>query len=161
VLYNQKISSVREDLDDAFLQMWFSGDMAAQVQVSRNHVAGYRNETWIYGDEGVIHVGHFQGEPLQVVFEAYGRRQAIERRTFALRDYGERGLLGDPTPVFMARFGSAYKAELAHYVEQCRSGALFSVDQTNGLQALEVAAAGTRSLRTQAEGVWVEYAICD
>lgn len=158
VLYNQKISSVREDLDDAFLQMWFPGDLVAQVVVSRNHVAGYRNETWIYGDQGLIHVGHFQGEPLQVSFEIYGRRRVIERRSFALRDYGERGPLGNPVPVFIERFGPAYKAELASYLDQCRRGEPFVVDQQDGLRALEVAAAGAQSLRIRAQGVPVEYA---
>jgi len=151
-LYNQKISSVREDFDDAFLQLWFPGDLMAQVQVSRNHVAGYRNETWVYGDEGHIHVGHFQGDPLQAGFEAYGRRKVIEPRSFALRDYGK------GVPVFMERFGPAYKAELAYYVDQCRRRESFSVDHDDGLRALEVADAGTRSLRTQEEGVRVEYA---
>lgn len=161
VLYNQKISSVREDLDDAFLQMWFSGDLAAQVQVSRNHVAGYRNETWVYGEEGLIHVGHFAGDPRQVTFEAYGRRQVIEQRSFALRDYGEQGPLGKPVPVFMERFGAAYKGELACYLERCLSGEPFPVDHVDGLRALEVAAAGSRALRTQEHGGWVEYAVCD
>ena len=161
VLYNQKISSVREDLDDAFLQMWFSGDLAAQVQVSRNHVAGYRNETWVYGEEGLIHVGHFEGDPRQVAFEAYGRGKVIERRSFGLRDYGEQGPLGKPVPVFMERFGPAYKGELVCYLERCLSGEPFPVDHVDGLRALEVAAAGSRALRTQERGGWVEYAVCD
>ena len=48
-LYNQKISSVREEIDDAFVQLWLADDAIGQIQVSRNHVAGYRNETCIYG----------------------------------------------------------------------------------------------------------------
>jgi len=151
-LYNCRISPVPEDFDDAFLQMWFPGDLTAQVQVSRNHVAGYRNETWIFGEEGSVHVGHFQGDPLQVEFAVYGRRTVLEQRTFALRDYGP------GVPVFVERFGPAYKAELAWYVDQCLARAPFGVDHADGLRALEVVAAGARSLRTRAEGVPVEYA---
>jgi len=150
-LHNYKISPVAEDLDDAFLQMGFDGDLSAQVQVSRNHVAGYRNETWIYGDKGLIHVGHFQGKPLEVGFEAYGRGEVIERRTFALRDHGR------PVPVFIDRFGPAYKTEIAHFIDQCRRGQPFAVDHNHGLQALVVAEAGNQALQLQEEGVRVEY----
>ena len=151
-VYNQKIASVEEDFDDAFLQMWCADEMVAQVQVSRNHVAGYRNETWIYGEEGLIHVGAFQGDPRAVVCEAYGRRGGIERRDFALPGCDEE------VPVFIERFGPAYKAEIAHYVEQCRRGEPFAVDQNDGVRALEVVSAGSRALKTRDGGVPVEYA---
>ena len=150
-LYNYKVSSVEEDLDDAFLQMWFPGDLAGQVQVSRNHVAGYRNETWVYGEEGLIHVGHFQEDPLQVAFEVYDRKGAVEKRAFFMREYSGQ------VPVFMNRFGPAYKAEVAHYVEKCCRGEPFGVDHNDGLRALVVAEAGNRSLRTGEGGVRVEY----
>ena len=117
-LYNQKISSVREEIDDAFVQLWLADDAIGQIQVSRNHVAGYRNETSIYGEEGMIRVGHFQEDPLKVQFEAYGRGVLIERRSFRLRDYG------DGVPVFIQRFGPAYKAEVAHFAEQCMQGGI-------------------------------------
>jgi myo-inositol 2-dehydrogenase/D-chiro-inositol 1-dehydrogenase len=153
VLYNQKITSVKEDFDDGFLQMWFPGGLVGQVQVSRNHVAGYRNETWIYGDEGLIHVGAFQEDPLKVFFAAYGRgSRVIEKQTFALRDYGEQ------VPVFIERFGLAYKAEVAHYIDCCRSGAPFGVDHRDGLRALEVVEAAAESVRTQETGARIQFA---
>lgn len=151
-LYNQSFASVAEDFDDVFLQMWLDGEAVAQVQVSRNHVAGYRNETFIYGEEGLIHVGHFQEDPLQVDVEAYGRRGTVlEQVSFELRDYG-RGV-----PVFIERFGPAYSAEVAHYVERCLARAPFDVTHRDGLRALEVVAAGVRSLKTREEAVGVEY----
>ena len=39
----------------------------AQVQVSRNHVSGYRVETVIFGQEGQIQVGHFHQKPFEIV----------------------------------------------------------------------------------------------
>lgn len=150
-LYNFRISPVKEDLDDAFLQMWFAGDAVAQVQVSRNHVAGYRNEMWAFGGGGVIHVGHFQENPLQVTVETYGREGGVEKKTFQMRDYGE------DVPVFIERFGPAYKQELAHFVEQCLKGEPFSVTQQDGLNAMLVAEAGVRSVRTGDSGVRIEY----
>ncbi len=150
-LYNHKITTVEEDLDDAFLQMWFPGDLLGQVQVSRNHVAGYRNETWVYGEDGLVHVGPFQEDPLRVEFEAYDRDGAVEKRTFKMRDYGVQ------VPMFIERFGPAYKAEVAYFVQQCRDGAAFRVDHKDGLRALEVVEAGSRSVRTREGGVRVEY----
>ncbi len=151
-LHNFKVSPVREDFDDAFMQMAFAGDSIAQVQVSRNHVAGYRNETWVFGDEGVIHVGGFQEDPLRVDVDAYGRKGVIEKRTFRMRDYGE------AVPVFIERFGPAYSRELSYFVDQCLKDAPFSVTQEDGLNAMQVVEAGVRSLRTGERDVAVQYA---
>ncbi len=142
-LYNFRITTVEEDFDDAFLQMGFPNSVIAQVQVSRNHVAGYRNETWIYGDGGLIHVGRFQENPLQVTVEAYNREGVIEKKAFQLRDYGEE------VPVFIERFGPAYKRELAYFVDRCLKNEPFSVTQEDGLTAMRVAEAGVRSLRAE------------
>ena len=150
LLYNQQITDVEEDFDDAFLQMYFTGGLVGQVAVSRNHVAGYRNETWVYGPEGIVHVGDFSEDPLRVPVEVIGRGGLVTRREFTLRDYGA------VAPVFMGRFGLAYKAELAHYIDQCLAGAPFGVNQGEGLTALEVAMAGSRALRKKSEAVEVK-----
>ena len=39
---------------------------------------------------------------------------------------------GVAAPVFMGRFGLAYKAELAYYLDQCVAGAPFAVDHGAG-----------------------------
>lgn len=151
-LHNFKVSPVKEDFDDAFMQMTFAEDAIAQVQVSRNHVAGYRNETWVFGDEGVIHVGGFQEDPLSVSVEAYGRKGVIEKKTFRMRDYSE------TAPVFIERFGPAYSRELSCFVGQCLKDAPFSVTQEDGLNAMLAVEAGVRSLRTGERDVAVQYA---
>ena len=135
-LYNSTISSVREDYDDAFLQMWFPGRLIGQVIVSRNHVAGYRNTTWIYGDGGVIHVGHFQEDQHKVEVEAYGVNGVIYKESMPLRDYGP------DVPVFITRFGESYKNELVYFITQCINDAPFSVTHEDGLNAMRVAIAG-------------------
>ena len=150
-LHNFSISPVEEDYDDAFLQMWFRDGLVSQVVVSRNHVAGYRNETWIYGEEGMVHVGHFEGNASQVAVAAYGREGVVERKTFEMRGYGE------DAPVFMARFGEAYKQELATFIEQCLAGAPFSVNQDDGLRAMEIAETGARALQTGQDGLRISY----
>ncbi len=150
-LHSCALASVEEDYDDALLGMWFDDDLAAQVHVSRNHVSGYRTETWIFGDEGQIHIGLFQQDFDSIAVEAYGETRVIERRVFPLRNYGR------PVPEFIDRFGLAYKAELADFIEQLGQGKPFCVNQEDGLRAMEVIEAGMRSLRGREDGVAVEY----
>ena len=150
-LYNSTISTVEEDFDDAFLQMWFPGRLLGQVSVSRNHVAGYRNATWIYGNKGVIHVGHFQENPLQVDVEAYGTNGIIHKETIPLRDYGPN------VPVFITRFGEAYKSELAYFINQCLADVPFNVTQKDGLNAMRIALAGTQSIRPKETTLKITY----
>ncbi|MDA0747185.1 MAG: Gfo/Idh/MocA family oxidoreductase, partial [bacterium] len=149
-LYTHRITTVQEDYDDGFLQLWFPGNTIAQIQVSRNHVAGYRNETWIYGEKGLIHVGHFQENPLCVTVEALGPQGPIQRKDFTLRNYGP------DVPVFIQRFGPAYKTELAYFVARCLADEPFSVTHEDGLNAMLTAEAGGKSMETL-NRVKVEY----
>jgi predicted dehydrogenase len=149
-LHNHRISPVAEDFDDVLMQMRFPDGVLAQVQVSRNHVAGYRNETWIFGDEGVVHVGAFQEDPLLVLVEAFDRKGLVSREAFRMRDYGPEA------PMFMHRFGPAYAREAEHFVEQCRKDAPFSVTHRDGLNAMLAVEAGMRSLRTGERDVPIE-----
>ena len=151
-LYNSTISTVREDYDDAFLQMWFPGRLIGQVAVSRNHVAGYRNATWVYGDRGVIHVGHFRENPLAVELEAYGRNGIIHKETIALRDYGA------DVPVFITRFGEAYKNELADFIAHCIADTRFGVTHEDGYKAMKIAMIGGASIRPKeaAQKLWTD-----
>src|SRR5579875_1028682 len=73
-IYSHRLTTCQEDFDDALLYLWFEEELTAQIQVSRNHVSGYRNETIIFGEDGQIHVGHFEQKPFEVLVEAYGRR---------------------------------------------------------------------------------------
>ena len=149
--YSHRISAVNEDYDDAFLQMWFADGQIAQLQVSRNHVAGYRNEVWVYGEEGMVHGGLFAEDPLSVRVEAFAPSGLIERKTYTMPDNGS------DAPFFIQRFGPAYKRDVEHFVGQCRNGQPFSVDQLDGLRAMEVVAAGTVAISAPSEAVSVDY----
>ena len=84
-IYSHKLTTCQEDFDDALLYLWFDDELVAQIQVTRNHVSGYRVETIIFGSEGQIHVGRFEQQPFETIVEAYGRRGAsapIARRSF-------------------------------------------------------------------------------
>ncbi len=150
-LYNQMHTSVVEDCDDSFLQMWFEDDLVAQVQVSRNHVAGYRNETVLYGETGLIHVGAFRGNPGSVTVEQYGVDGLVDDRGFETRDYGRE------VPVFITRFGTAYAAELDDFIDKCLKNQAFSVNHDDGLRALQVVTDGKRSQITRAQAAPVAW----
>ena len=108
-----------------------------------------RSGFWARGRNGLIHVGHFNEDPLRVTVEAYNRKGAIEKQVFQMRDYGE------DVPVFIERFGPAYKQELVYFVDRCLKNEPFSVTQEDGLNAMRVAEAGVRSLHTTAQAVTV------
>jgi predicted dehydrogenase len=149
-IYSHRLTTCREDFDDALLYMWFDNEVVAQVQVTRNHVSGYRVETAIYGEEGQIQIGRFSQKPEEIVVEAYGRRLAGERtahRRFAGgHDTRER-------PEFVARFGLAYRAEVAAFIECCREGRPFPTSHRDGLRAQQVIAAGMQKMLTRTDGI--------
>jgi myo-inositol 2-dehydrogenase/D-chiro-inositol 1-dehydrogenase len=144
-IYSHRLTTCEEDFDDALLYLWFEEELVAEVQVGRNHVSGYRTETVIYGEEGEIQVNHFHQKPLEVIVTAYGRRGTTEplaQKSFSMRDYGR------PVPEFIERFGLAYQAELAAFVECCQSNQPFPVSQGDGVRAQKVIRAGMRSVVT-------------
>jgi myo-inositol 2-dehydrogenase/D-chiro-inositol 1-dehydrogenase len=150
-IYTHRLTTAEEDFDDALLYLWFEGELTAQVQVSRNHVSGYRVETILFGEEGQIHVGRFEQRPLEVIVEAYGRRgraEPLAYRKFAMRDYQQPAL-----PEFVDRFGAAYKAELAAFVDACNDNAAFPTSHRDGVRAQEVIAAGMQAVITPGCGI--------
>jgi myo-inositol 2-dehydrogenase/D-chiro-inositol 1-dehydrogenase len=140
-IYSHRLTTSDEDFDDALLYLWFEDEMVAQIQVARNHVSGYRVETIMFGEEGQIHVGRFEQKPFEIIVEAYGRRgrtEPLAHSKFAMREYGW------PLPEFVDRFGPAYKAELAAFVECCRAGTPFPTTHRDGLRAQQAISAGMR-----------------
>lgn len=144
-IYSHRLTTAKEDFDDALLYLWFDDRLAAQLQVSRNHVSGYRVETILFGEEGQIHVGRFDQKLFDITVEAYGRRGSQEPlawRTFSMRDYRR------PLAEFIDRFGPAYKAEVAAFVECVAAGRPFPITHRDGLRAQEVISAGMRAVIT-------------
>jgi myo-inositol 2-dehydrogenase / D-chiro-inositol 1-dehydrogenase len=142
-IYSHALTTSEEDFDDALLYLWFDSDLLAQVQVTRNHVSGYRVETIIFGEEGQIHVGHFDQKLTEITVEAYGRRgrtEPLAMKTFPMRDYKR------PLPEFADRFGAAYKAELATFIDCCSTGAPFPSTHRDGLRAQAAISAGMRGM---------------
>lgn len=149
-IYSHALTTCQEDFDDAMLYMWFGDDLLGQVQVTRNHVSGYRVESVIYGDQGQIQIGRFEQRPDAIVVEAFGKRGAADplaRKIFP----GGKG--GNAAPEFVDRFGPAYKRELEVFIDCCSRGAAFPTCHTDGLRAQTIISAGMRGLKTVADGV--------
>lgn len=143
ILYSRELTTCEEDFDDAMLFLWFDNKAAAQVQVTRNHVSGYRVETILFGEQGQIHIGRFDQKPFEITVEAYGRRgrkEPLAHRVFPMRDYGR------PLPEFVDRFGPAYKAEVSTFIDCCLAGSPFPTSQRDGLAAQEVISAGMSAM---------------
>ena len=69
----------------------------------------------------------------------------------AQRASGE-GYLGDPLlPFFLERYGAAYRAELAAFVDCLEKGGTMTPSGEDGLKALQLADAAARSAETGAE----------
>jgi len=153
VLHNKHIASCKEDFDDAMLYLWFGEELLGQVQVSRNHVSGYRVESVLYGDQGQIQIGRFAQRPHEIVVEAFGRRgltEPLARKVFP------GGTGGRGVPEFVERFGPAYKAEAAAFIDCCRNDTPFPTTHRDGLRAQQVIAAGMRAPITRDDGAVVE-----
>ena len=151
--YSHRLTTCTEDFDDAVLFMWFPkqavGELTAQVQVTRNHVSGYRVESAIFGEKGHIRMGRFAQRPHEVIVETYGPRFTagpIVQRIFSVLP----DVQGQAE--FVARFGRSYKAEVAAFVECCRQKQPFPITHRDGLRAQEVIAAGMRKILTRADG---------
>jgi len=146
-IYSHRLTTCQEDFDDALMLLDFDDQLIAQIQVTRNHVSGYRGETVIYGERGQIHIGRFNQKLLEVIVEVYGTRDAtepIDCKTFSARRYDQ------PLPEFIDRYGAAYKEELKVFLQCCQTGQPFPITHRDGLRAQEiVAAAMSRSVRKQ------------
>jgi predicted dehydrogenase len=147
-VYGHRQSTCDEDFDDAMLHMWFEDEIVAQVQVSRNHVSGYRVETVIYGEEGQIQIGRFAQRPEEVTVAVYGRRlrsEPKEARTFS----------GEPdrasAPEFVPRFRHAYLGEVEVFVRCCAAGDPFPVNHRDAVHAQTVISTGMQKTLTRAE----------
>ncbi|MBI2685689.1 MAG: Gfo/Idh/MocA family oxidoreductase [Acidobacteria bacterium] len=154
-IYSHLLTTCQEDFDDAMLYMWFGDDLLGQVQVTRNHVSGYRVESILYGDLGQIQIGRFDQRPGAIVVEAFGKRgseDTLARKIFP----GGKG--GPGAPEFVDRFGPAYKREVEVFLECCANDTPFPTSHRDGLHAQQVIAAGMNALKRASDGFEVANA---
>lgn len=153
-IYSHKLTTCQEDFDDALMILDFDDELIAQIQVTRNHVSGYRGETVIYGEKGMIRIGCFKQKLLEVMVEAYGTREAKEPlafRNFEMRRYDQ------PLPEFIDRYGAAYKEELRTFLVCCRKGKPFPITHLDGLRAQEIVAGAMRASIRKEDMARIDY----
>lgn len=153
-IYSHRLTTCDEDFDDALMLLDFGDELIGQIQVSRNHVSGYRGETVVFGEEGMIRVGSFKQKLLEVTVEAYGKRDArepIALKTFSMRQYDQ------PLPEFIDRYGAAYKEELRAFLECVRSRRPFQITHRDGLLAQEIVAGAMNALIRKEDMGSIEY----
>lgn len=153
-IFSHRLTTCKEDFDDALMLLVFGNELIGQLQVTRNHVSGYRGETIIYGEKGQIHIGRFNQKLLEVIVEAYGTRDAkqpIALKTFEMRRYNE------PLPEFIDRFGAAYKEELRTFLACCRSNQPFPVTHRDGLCAQEIISGAMKGSIRKEDMAKIEY----
>ena len=152
--YGYQARTCQEDFDDALMLLDFGDELIGQLQVTRNHVSGYRGETLIFGEKGQIHIGRFNQKLLEVIVEAYGTReskQPIACKTFSMRRYEQ------PLPEFIDRFGEAYKEELKTFLECCRRALPFPITHRDGLLAQEIVAGAMRGSIKKEDMATIDY----
>jgi myo-inositol 2-dehydrogenase/D-chiro-inositol 1-dehydrogenase len=153
-IFSHRLTTCDEDFDDALMLLDFGDELIGQIQVTRNHVSGYRGETVIYGERGLIRIGCFNQKLLEVMVEAYGTRdnkEPIAVKKFEMRRYDQ------PLPEFIDRYGAAYKQELRTFLACCRDGAPFPITHQDGLRAQEIVAGAMSASIQKSDMASIEY----
>jgi len=112
------------DIESAVVSMRLSGGTLAVLDASWLQPSGYDVRMEIVGEAGAVSAGRTRRTPLRPV------------------DTDE---APDPWPGYLERFEAAYRAELAAFLACCRTGATPAATARDGLEALRIAVATTRS----------------
>ena len=116
------------DIDNAVVNLRFRSGALGNVEVSRNAFYGYDIRTEVLGSDGAVTIGAYQQTPVLLLTRA--------------------GAQHDVTPYLMERFGDAYRAQLAAFVECLREDRVPEVGGADALAALAIGVAATESYHT-------------
>ena len=118
------------DHDNVVATMVFANGALGSVDLTRNGLYGYDISTEILGTEGTIRIGYLRETPIMVMT----RNQVAH----------------DVVPYFMERFERAYTLQLENFAQNVIDARPAPVTIGDGLEALRVAVAATRSIHSQA-----------
>ncbi len=124
-----------DDVDHAVVLLRFANGALGVVQESWRAPYGYDIRAEVHGSKGKV---------VAEVDEKYPTML-----------YDERGKVSERHDQFLERFSEAYRAELQAFVDALHAGTSPSPGLDDGVQAMRIAAAATRSRRT---GGWVATA---
>ena len=114
------------DIDNAIINLTFESGKIGVVNLSRNAIFGYDIRAEIWGTKGSLQIGYFRKTPLLVMTST--------------------GITHDVVPHFMQRFDQAYLAQLSNFVDNVLAEKEPPVTTRDGVAALAICAAATRSL---------------
>lgn len=113
------------DIDNAIVNMYFENGTVGVVHLSRNAIFGYDIRAEIWGTEGSIQIGYFRETPIFVMTKE--------------------GITHDVVPHFMERFETAYLNQIQDFVNNVLQGKEPSIKAIDGVDALKVSLAATKS----------------
>lgn len=134
-------SPIDEGGDTAFVTFTTPSGVLGRLDLSRTHLSGYNNETYIIGTKGTIHTGRFAGYPGPIPVEVW---QADGKLHPASKTF-EMTYLTRPFPEFLPRFDIAYARAHQQFRADLESGAAFAVTQNEVLDAQVFVEAAHRS----------------
>lgn len=119
------------DVDTAIVTLRTAGGRLCQISNSRRAVYGYDQRIEAHGASGMLRAGNVTASTVEHADAA--------------------GFTTDPAlPFFLERYAAAYRAELDAFVAAISDGATGHPDGSDGLAALVLADAATRSAQTHA-----------
>jgi inositol 2-dehydrogenase len=113
------------DIDNAIVNMYFENGTVGVVHLSRNAIFGYDIRAEIWGTKGSIQIGYFRETPIFVMTKE--------------------GITHDVVPHFMERFETAYLNQIQDFVNNVLQGKEPSIRAAEGVAALKVSLAATKS----------------
>jgi len=116
------------DLDNAVVSLTFADGRLGVVDLSRNGIYGYDILTELLGTAGTLRIGWLRYTPVMVMTE--------------------KKVAHDTIPHFMQRFAEAYPAQLEDFAGNVLQGRPPAITLADGIEALRVALAATRSYQT-------------
>jgi myo-inositol 2-dehydrogenase/D-chiro-inositol 1-dehydrogenase len=119
------------DVDTAAATLTARSGAICQISNSRRSPCGYDQRVEVHGSKGMIRAGNILEDALEVA--------------------NERGFTKAPVQhFFLERYKAAYRAEMEHFISAVATGAKLSPGIQDGLAALLIADAASRSLATRA-----------
>ncbi len=116
------------DTDNVVMVFTFDSGALGEIDISRNGIYGYDIRAEVQGTKGALQAGYLRETPILVLTE--------------------QGVTHDTVPYFPERFGDAYVSQLNNYLDNLTFQKEPLVKITDGIIALQTAAAATHSLLT-------------
>jgi predicted dehydrogenase len=114
-------------VDNAISTLQFKSGALGVIDLSRSGIYGYDIRTEILGTQGTLQIGYLRETPLMVLTKD--------------------NVSHDTVPYFMERFEQAYVTQLQDFVKNVIKGLPPSITCADGVAALRISLAASRSLK--------------